>query len=368
MRILYDHQAFSLQNLGGITVYYYELASRLSLMPGVRVDVALGFNRCHYPFPKRARQNLNVFGWKTKMAVGFKRYAINEAVTGAWCLTQKKWDIYHSTLYRKMPTVAARRTVATNHDCTQDRFPELFKNPQRITNAKRELYARADAIFCVSEFSRKDLLKYYDVEPEKTHVIHQGFPRLERLPDQAGIFIEKIRRPYILFVGPRYAYKNFNGLLEAFGSGKLSRNYDLTVLGGEPFNEAEQKEINRLGLSSCVMHLRSVTDPILAEAYARAALFVSPSLYEGFGLPPLEALSLGCPVLASSTASIPEICGDAVLYFDPFAPGDLQRKIEDALNATDHAERLAKASERIQRYSWQTNAEKTFKVYEGLVR
>jgi glycosyltransferase involved in cell wall biosynthesis len=169
-----------------------------------------------------------------------------------------------------------------------------------------------------------------------------------------------------LFVGARYSYKNFMGLLAAYTSGGFAKEYDLVVIGGGEFTDTESSEIRRLGISGSVLHWSFVSEPVLAEAYGRAQLFVSPSLYEGFGLPPLEALSLSCPVLASNSASVPEVCGEAAVYFDPKRPGDLERGLRDALNDPDRQERIALGIETAARYSWQTNAEKTLDVYRKL--
>lgn len=366
MRILYDHQVFSLQNHGGGSVYFYELASRLSRLSSVHVDVFLGFNGCQYPFDSQKGGGLRVVGWKNGLRPGLSRYALNEIVTSPHCIFLGPWDIYHSTLYRRSPQVRARRTVATNHDCTQERFPELFNDADRVIRAKRRLYERADAIMCVSESSRKDVMEFYGVPPSKTHVVHQGVPRLARSPEQAQEFLARLRRPYILFVGARYSYKNFLGLLDAYSSGGFATDFDLAVVGGGEFTDAETSRIRQLGISESVLHWSYVSEAVLAEAYARAQLFVSPSLYEGFGLPPLEALSLSCPVLASNSASVPEVCGDAAIYFDPRQPGDLERGLRDALNDPDRQRRITLGLATAARYSWQTNAEKTLEVYRTL--
>jgi glycosyltransferase involved in cell wall biosynthesis len=365
MRILYDHQVFSLQNYGGGSVYFCELASRLSQIDGIFVDVFLGFNRCRYPFVLNRRQ-ARVHGWKSSIPPGLLRYAMNEMVTSIQCVSSAPWDIYHSTLYRGMPAVRARRIVATNHDCTQERFPELFDDAGRVFRAKRRLYERADAIMCVSELSQKDLIEFYGVARSKTHVVHQGVPQLFRVPEQAQDFLAQLHRPYILFVGARYSYKNFRGLLYAYASGGFAKEYDLVVVGGGEFTEDEKGEMRRLGISESVAHWKYASAAILAEAYARAQLFVSPSLYEGFGLPPLEALSLGCAVLASNSASIPEICGDAATYFDPGREGDLERGLRDALNDPDRRQRIELGLRTVARYSWQKNAEGTLAVYRTI--
>jgi len=332
MRILYDHQVFSLQNYGGGSVYYYELASRLGQLPGIEVDVCLGMGRSVYPFPSLKGTGTRVIGWDSALRPGLLRYVANEVLTGAWCALATRWDIYHSTLYRRMPLVRARRTVATNHDCTQERFPDLFRDNGRVVKAKRKLYQCADLVICVSETSRRDLLEFYSIDRDRTCVIYQGVPQLHRCSEKAVKFIEKVRRPYLLHVGARYAYKNFDGLLEAYAAGSFAGEYDLVVVGGGEFTAREQERVKALGIEKNVLHWKYASEAILAEAYNRAALFVSPSRYEGFGLPPLEALMLGCPVLASNSASVPEICGDCACYFDPMVPGDLERGIREPVS------------------------------------
>ena len=366
MRILYDHQVFSLQNHGGGSAYFFELASRLSRTHGIHVDMFLGFNGCQYPFDSLDRTQARVLRWKSNLLPGLPRYAINELITNVFCVPVAPWDIYHSTLYRRMPLARARRIVATNHDCTQERFPELFNDSKRIVRAKKELYETSDAILCVSESSRKDTIEFYGVPRSKTHVVHQGVPQLIRAPGQSRDFVARLRRPYILFVGARYSYKNFLGLLNAYGLGGFKKEYDLVVIGGGEFTDSEEREMRRLGISESVLNWNYVSEAVLAEAYARAQLFVSPSLYEGFGLPPLEALSLGCPVLASNSASVPEVCGDAAFYFDPNREGDLGRGLLDALNDPDRQARVAIGLETAARYSWQRTAEKTLEVYRTL--
>lgn len=304
--------------------------------------------------------------WDTKLSPGLPRYALNELVTGVWSLAVGKWDIYHPTLYRRMPTVRSRRTVATHHDCVQERFPELFSDGARIIKAKRQLYDTADAIICVSESSRNDLLRYYDVERTKTHVIYHGVKLLERQFSKAHKFVAQLRRPYLLYVGARYAYKNFYGLLQAFEAGGFGHEFDLVVVGGGAFSEAERNEVRRLGLNDCVLHYGLVSEPELAEAYCRAHLFVYPSLYEGFGFPPLEAMSLGCPVLAARTSSIPEICRDAAYYFDPACPGDLKKSLYDTLNDFNPQVHITKGYERVSHYNWETCATRTLEIYGRL--
>src|SRR5579875_3219409 len=220
MRILYDHQAFSLQNVGGISVYFYELASRLSGLPDVSVEVHLGLHNTIYPFEQLKEQDsARILARKSSMGPGLWRYAVNETLTSLAAIAGGRYDIYHSTLYRKMPAVRTRATFATNHACTQERFPQFFRNPERVIRAKANLYRRADMILCVSRISQRDVLEFYDIDETKTRVVHQGVSKLNRNPAAARDFIQKTRRPYLLYVGARYSYKNFGGLIEAYSDG-----------------------------------------------------------------------------------------------------------------------------------------------------
>ena len=163
---------------------------------------------------------------------GVARFIINEAFSNAVAPFRGRMDVYHSTLCRCMPLVRSRRIVATHHDCTQERFPSEFRFAKRVIRARKSLYARADAIICVSESCRKDLLSFYDVSAAKTRVIHHGITALPRCRDAAQKLQTHVRREYILFVGSRAPYKNFNGLLKAFREAGLHDSLDLLVLGG----------------------------------------------------------------------------------------------------------------------------------------
>jgi glycosyltransferase involved in cell wall biosynthesis len=272
--------------------------------------------------------------------------------------------VYHSTLYRCVPLVRARRMVATHHDCVHERFPELFPDAGKILRAKQRLYRDADAIICVSEASRKDLLFYYQVSAAKTRVIHHGVTPLPRCRDSAQKLRMRLRREYILFVGSRAPYKNFNALLRAFHGTGLYDSVDLLVLGGGPLTQEEGTMMSRLGLNDSVISMPAVSDCILGEAYAGARLFVYPSRCEGFGFPPLEAMAAGCPVLASNTSSIPEVCLDAPFYFDPEDQESFTRVLPVAVNDQEaRTQAINNGSKVASQYSWKRCGEQTLALY-----
>ena len=364
MRILYDHQVFSLQNAGGISRYFYELSRYLATVPDVELDVLLGINATVYPFHQLASPRIRVEGFRDRLPKGSLRYLVNELWSNATVPFRGRMDIYHPTNYLRMPMVRAKRVVVTHHDCTHERFPELFPDVKKILWARKWLFPRVDAIICVSESCRQDLLQFYDVDPAKTHVIHHGLARLPRSAQAAAGLREKLPRRYLLYVGMRAAYKNFHGLLHAFRESRLHQSFDLLVLGGGAMTADEKALLDQLELGDCVITMPKVSDELLAEAYAGATLFVYSSLNEGFGFPPLEAMSVGCPVLASRVGSIPEVCGDAPFYFDPADQSSFARQLVRAVD--DEAARRQAVARGIvvaRRYSWTRCGQQTLELY-----
>ena len=366
MRILYDHQVFSLQNAGGASRYFYELAKYMSGVPDVQTEILMGINASPYPFRELDRTKTHVVSLPNWLPPGTLRYIGNEAGSNLAAAFMGSSDVYHPTTYLKMPMVRARRVVATHHDCTHERFPELFPDVKKVLWARKWLFPRVDAIICVSESCRQDLLRFYNIDPAKTHVIHHGLSPLPRSEAAAATLRKLVAREYILYVGMRAAFKNFRGLLQVFHDTKLYESLDLVVLGGGAMTAEEKRFIAQLDLSASVVALPNVSDELLAEAYAGARLFVYPSLNEGFGFPPLEAMSLGCPVLASRVASIPEVCGKAPFYFDPADHADFAQQLERAL--TDEAARrtAVETGKTIARtYRWSKCGERTLALYSS---
>jgi glycosyltransferase involved in cell wall biosynthesis len=175
-------------------------------------------------------------------------------------------------------------------------------------------------------------------------------------------------KPYLLYVGHRGGYKNFEGFLRAYASSLwLSDNFNVVCFGGGIFSRDEVALIKSLRLS--MNHVIQVNggDNKLASVYRDAALFVYPSLYEGFGIPPLEAMSLGCPVACSNTSSIPEVAGDAAEYFDPYDLDSMRTAMELVLSSEVRLNELIKLGKfRCARFSWDRCAKETLSVYKGL--
>jgi glycosyltransferase involved in cell wall biosynthesis len=363
VRILFDHQVFSLQNAGGASRYHYELMRYLAGVPGVEADLFLGVHGCVFPFEELPQERIRVTRLGGSLRPGVARYIVNEFF-GNVRSVRNRVDIYHPTLYRRMPLVRARRIVATHHDCVHERFPSLFRNVKQILRAKRRLYAKADAIICVSESSRKDLLEFYDVDAAKTRVIYHGLHRLPAPATHPARLHPPLPTEYLLFVGSRAPYKNFDHLLRAFRATGLHKSMQLLVVGGGSLTGTERELAEELEVASRLVVFPRPADELLAEAYAAATLLVYPSRYEGFGFPPLEAMAAGCPTLVSHTSSLPEICRDAPFYFDPKDQGSLEAMLLEATN-DDKARRRARerGTQVAAQYNWQKCGEQTLAVY-----
>ena len=182
MRILYDHQVFSLQDAGGASRYHFELVRNLQGSDGLELEMLMGLNGSVMPFAALRQTHTKVLAWGTGIKPGLARYAINEFFSALVAPLRGRVDIYHPTLYRALPWVRRRRIVVTHHDCIHERFPQLFSDAASIIESKRKLFAQADAIICVSQSSRNDLHHFYDVAEKKTHVVYHGFSPLQWAP------------------------------------------------------------------------------------------------------------------------------------------------------------------------------------------
>jgi glycosyltransferase involved in cell wall biosynthesis len=360
VRIAVDHQVTSLQDAGGMSRYHYELARQLRGREEVAMDLLLGGQSSVLPFAALEGSGLRVELWNSWLGPGYPRYAMNAVWTAATAPLRGRYDVYHASYQRWEPAIRHRALVATHHDATQERFPKLFRNAAAIRARKGRLYRRADMVICVSKSARQDLMEIYGVEEARTRLVHHGLAPVETISGSKA----DDAPPYVLYVGSRSAYKNFPALVQAFAASGNARALRLVVAGGGGWSEAERTAIAAHRLQDRVVLLPRVDETRLASLYRGAALFVYPSLYEGFGMPPLEAMSAGCPVLVSRTSSLPEICGDAAHYFDPGTKDALEQELERLLG--DAAWRGAKVEAGrawVGRYTWESAAAGTLAVY-----
>jgi glycosyltransferase involved in cell wall biosynthesis len=265
----------------------------------------------------------------------------------------------------RLHAAAARRRVITIHDLTYKRFPELLQK-ETLDNLEdlmpREI-AQADAIICVSESTRRDLLAFYPVAPPRALAIHSG---IAARPD--GAPVDGLPRRYLLFVSTIEPRKNLGVLLDAYARLRARGAYDgaLVVVGRIGWkSRAIEERLREPG----VVHLDYLDAARLATVYRRAEAFVFPSIYEGFGFPLLEAMAFGVPAVAARSSSLPEIGGDAALYFEPRDVAGLASALERVTSdAALREELVARGQARAAAFRWDVCAEKTLGVLRAVSR
>lgn len=377
MKIAYDSQIFCAQTYGGVSRYFCEIASRIAKEPGVQVSISAPMHINAYlehvpPGIVSGFRAPNTDRLQTKKGANYPRLALRGLglLIGDWMLRAMKPDIVHETYfspYRLGPRHARR--VLTIHDMIHEKFASSFPHADKTARYKALAADRADHVICVSESTRRDAIEILGLSPDKTSVIYHGFDLMKDDGVGAGEVFLPIKEPFLLYVGNRGGYKNFFRLLEAYGSSpQLKTGYKLICFGGGGFHADELKMMQALGLDSNQVMQLGGSDQLLAKLYERASAFIYPSLYEGFGIPPLEAMAHDCPVICSNTSSIPEVVGDAGEYFDPSDTESMRAAIERVVTSDSHRELLTvKGRARLQRFSWDRCAAETLDVYMNLI-
>jgi glycosyltransferase involved in cell wall biosynthesis len=360
-RIVYDHQGFLMQRVGGISRYFSELASQLSQNSAFDVSVIAPFHvNQHLKSAQGCKVAGNYFPFRFSGANRIRRWGRRLGLQFLYW-SKSKADIVHETYYSVNPWGSARHRVLTVYDMIHEMFAEYFKHDPHTTIAKRAAVLRADHVICISESTRRDVIRLFGVDERKTSVVHLGLSlNTDKTVRAAKLASEK---PYLLYVGSRGGHKNFTQLCRVFSSSSINKSFDLVVFGGSALSASEVAELTRLGVDHCV-HQFSGDDSLLASYYQGATAFVYPSLYEGFGIPPLEAMNFGCPVVCSNAGSIPEVVADAAVLFDPAREESMRVAIEDLLgNDGLRAELVQRGYERVQHFSWAKCAAETAAIY-----
>ena len=207
-------------------------------------------------------------------------------------------------------------------------------------------------------------MRYYSVPESKITVTYLAAELSEELSHGS----EPVpSRPYLLYVGSRASYKNFDGLLQALSRVVTDRSDIALCVVGSALTVEENQKIADFGLTSRIEHYGYASDTLLAKLYRCSLAFVYPSLYEGFGIPPLEAMQCGTPVIACDISSIPEVVGDAGLLFAPGKTNELADILRALVNgATNRAELIAKGRQRARQFTWQKTVDQTVEVYRAL--
>jgi glycosyltransferase involved in cell wall biosynthesis len=368
LRIGVDIRPFY-EPLTGVGWYLFNLLSELSRVP----DLELVLFGDPMQTDSGPRLFVSIPGGLQPLGFDYRGYAVppfgRRLASAAYALMawMEGCDLFFGANYflpRALSSVARRRVV-TIHDLTYRRFPELLQG-ETLENLEREMLrevTRADAVICVSEATRADVLREYSVDPSRVVTIHSGLG----IGPAKQTATAGLRRPYLLFVSTIEPRKNLDVLLTAFEKLREQGRYsgDLVIVGKMGWKaELTAARFKTSRWRDAIQYVDYVGRERLASIYQGADVFVLPSIYEGFGFPLLEAMAYGIPSIAARSSSLPEIGGDAVLYFDPRNSEELADAIERVTRDPVLRSSLArKASERAAAFRWDKTAEATVALF-----
>lgn len=371
MRIGIDARMYSSQYTG-IGRYTYELIQEISRMD-TKNEYIIFLN------PTQHKEFISPSSRVKKVSVAAPHYSLAEQTTFADILFKHNIDLMHFTHFNA-PYFYRKSFVVTIHDLTLS----FYKGNKRTSFIQRAAYniviknviSRAQHIIAVSEHTKEDIRRLFFIPKEKITVIYEGIgnefrkiDNLQRLDQTKKMY--GLDKPFLLYTGVWRNHKNITSLIEAFSIllKQQNRNILLVITGKEDPFYPEVKELpKKLGIEQSVRLVGFVPEEQLIDLYNLATVFVFPSLYEGFGLPILESMACGTPVAASNASSIPEIGGDACLYFNPHDVSDIANKIATILDNTDiRTTLIEKGNLCVKPFSWQKMAQSTLSVYQSVL-
>lgn len=363
LKVLYDHQIFQLQKFGGISRYFYEILKTSLDDENISCSLSLLHSYNDYIRNRDVSKHWSCgenFSFRGKERL---RNIININHTKKMI---RDCDIFHPTFYDDYYfdlLDGKKKVVVTVYDMINEKFPQCFKGNDRVPAIKKKIIESADKVLAISESTKADILEYCNISEKKIDVTYLA----TSLGAEADIELSDLPQNYILFVGKRGAYKNFENFYSAIKTFLSRDGLCLICAGGGSFSEEEKLRFKKDKTVENIYYYEVSDNKVLKALYKGARLFVFPSLYEGFGIPVLEAMSVGCPVALSSASSFPEVAGGAGIYFCPDSIEDIEEKIRNYLfSSRDVRVDQNKCLEQSQKFSWQKAFMDTKKSYLSL--
>ena len=367
MKVLYDHQCFAQQQFGGVSRYHYQLIKELNKLKDVEVKLSLKYSNNFYinedkSFEVKRFFPNHKFYFKRTILDHINRISTNQD------LEKGDYDIFHPTYFNPyfLNHLNNKPFILTVYDSIHEKYPEIINSIDKTLENKKVLLSKAGLILAISNCTKNDLIDLYDIPAEKIEVVYLA----ASFNKQIAVKKEILNLPdkYILYVGNRDFYKNFNNFFLAIEP-LLKDNTELYLIaaGGGMFNKDELKLFESKNLKNRVLH-RTADDTSLATLHSNATAFIFPTLYEGFGIPALEAMNCDCPVVMSNTSSLPEVGGDAAIYFDPTKTVDMTEKIGSVIfNKNLREDLIKKAAIQRNKFSFENTALDTKEIYVKLL-
>lgn len=363
MKIIFDYKIFYQQKFGGISNYFFNLGKEL-LRYNHDIKFICPIHKNNYLNNIQSKNKTGLFfkylpSQANKLYENINHYYSNKLI--------KKFapDIVHESYYSKKNYNTKTKIVCTVYDMINEIYPKYSKSSKEITRTKINTLNRADKIFCISHQTKRDLIRFFNIKENKIKVsyLSSGFENFK--------FNQQNKKEFsdcLLFIGSRYGYKNFENFIKAYAiSNFLRNNFRIIFFGGEVPGKYESDIIKKYNLNYDRILFCNDRNYDLFYIYTNVFALIYPSLYEGFGIPLLEAMSLGCPVISSNGGALPEIGGKGIPYFDPLSVEDLSSKIENTLNSTNSLKEIIEYGlRRSKEFSWKNCADQTLNGYKEI--
>lgn len=367
MEVFFDGQIFAQQSQGGISRLFFELMRSFAQSHRVEQILYRSAYIDRYPFKREWFKRYYGIRRPIKRGMRFIRPLDDRAAELAYRANANSDLIYHSTYYR---VPKHRRGPVVVH--AYDMIHELYNGDSKTILNKRKAFETADLIIAISQSTKKDICQLYGIDPSMIVVAYPGVSNVFRNWNSDAVCNAEAGRnndrPYMLYVGNRGWYKNFDLLLKVFIDCRYFHDFDLILAGGGKTLSVQQQEaVSKTGEGEWLKQ-EFCDDSELARLYANAVALICTSLYEGFGIPLVEAMACGCPVIAPNTSSIPEVVGDAALLFDPNDPQDLGRQIDRVINDSSILTKLVRKGQlRAKQFSWEVMTNAVYGGYSTLI-
>ncbi len=371
MRIIIDARLYGLEN-AGIGRYLINLINQIK-----KIDKR---NNYYLLLRKKYFRELNIKSknWQ-KVLADYPHYSFQEQILLPLQLIKLKPDLVHFPHFNA-PLFYFGKYVVTIHDLikhesrgmgTTTRAPWFYwLKHQLYLFLVKKVVKKSLMVITPSYFWKEELIKRYNLPKEKIAVTYEGvdeclLKKQTKVKPEEILKKYKIRKPFVIYTGNLYPHKNIERLAEAVG--KFNQDLKLVIIcARNVFYEKFLIKIKKMGITKSVNLVGFVPDEEISAIYQKAEAFVFPSLWEGFGLPGLEAMSLGLPVLAARASCLPEIYGEAALYFNPYKTDDLAEKIKKIrVDKKLREELIKKGYEQVKKYSWKKTAKETLSVYDS---
>jgi glycosyltransferase involved in cell wall biosynthesis len=369
MRILYDGEILKMQRAGGVNRYFANLISNLppDFYPTLLVHELSDINRPSHPNLK-VRQFGSPHSSGGLLRVRSRLAAVNDRYLDSLGRFIR-FDVAHPTYYTLLSGHVSKYhcpVVVNVWDMVHELFAEEMDPTGWNAEQKRQSIMAADVVICISENTKSDLLRYHPSVADRIKVIYLASELDETMSHGPEATPSE---PYFLYIGNRLSYKNVDMLLSAFAKVAAAQRSVKLCLVGAPFSDDEQKNLHNLGITDRVVRFDYATDNQLAKLYRCSVALVYPSLYEGFGIPPLEAMACGTPVIAANCASLPEVVADAGVLIDPYKEDEMVDAMWEMLrHDSTRQELIKKGHRRAKEFSWHKTVAATIDIYRSLAR